>query len=138
MATIHIQSGKNNIESNKNDSKVHSVPFTIHAECDAQVDKYFETGVKKNQEDGTFTASFRGYPLKGARVELPEGYMGVVLHESIKPETEKEERKFYVVNNFKSFTYWNWGKIPSQADTIRQALDWLEIAEVLHSPLVEE
>lgn len=52
MATIHIQSGKNNLDTNASDSKVQSVPFTIHADCDAQVKKYFETNVK-SKEDGS-------------------------------------------------------------------------------------
>jgi ribonuclease H2 subunit C len=85
-----------------------------------------------------FRGSFRGIPLRGTSVNLPAGYIGVVLHESIAPLYENEERKFHVVNKFKSLNYWNWDKIPSQNDKIVQALEWIEIAEALHSPITQE
>jgi hypothetical protein len=78
-----------------------------------------------------FRGSFRGIPLRGTSVNLPAGYIGVVLHESIAPLYENEERKFHVVNKFKSLNYWNWDKIPSQNDKIVQALEWIEIAEAV-------
>lgn len=61
----------------------------------------------------------------------PEGYVGLVLHESVKPSTDKEDRKFYVVHNFDSMVYWNWDKTPSKNDAIDQALDWIDIAEAV-------
>lgn len=76
-------------------------------------------------------ASFRGYPLIGKDLECPEGYKGVILHETIKPSTESEDRKFYILHSFDKFTYWNWGKAPSQNDPIVQALDWISIAEAV-------
>lgn len=77
------------------------------------------------------SASFRGYPLKGKPLGLPEGYVGVVLHESVKPETEKCERKFYVTYKFSKIHYWNWDKAPSDNDSIVQALQWMDIAEAV-------
>lgn len=76
-------------------------------------------------------ASFRGYPLNGKEIQLPEGYTGAVLHESVKPSTDKDDRKFYMIHDFKSFTYWNWNKKPSKNDTFIQALDWIDIAEAV-------
>ncbi|EEZ99790.1 Ribonuclease H2 subunit C-like Protein [Tribolium castaneum] len=134
---IHIDNIRNYILKQENNSKVQSMPFRILADCDAPVSKYFETGVKV-QEDETQKASFRGYPLRGKTVELPEGYIGVVLHESIAPVSDKEERKFHVTNKFKTLTYWNWDKAPSKNDKIIQALDWIDVAEALHSPITEE
>lgn len=55
----------------------------------------------------------------------------MVLHESIKPSTDKDERKFYVVNRFKDITYWNWDKIPSKNDPFIKAFDWIDIAEAV-------
>lgn len=77
------------------------------------------------------TASFRGYPLQGKDVQFPENYKGLILHESVRPDNDKDDRKFYVVNTFDSFTYWNWNKTPSGDDKIIKALDWLEIAEAV-------
>ncbi|XP_076264450.1 ribonuclease H2 subunit C [Rhynchophorus ferrugineus] len=133
---IHIYSGKNNIESKINDSIVQSIPFRIHADCDAPVSQFFQPYVKL--EENLLKGSFRGYPLKGKKLDIPGGYVGVVLHESIRPNNEKDERKFYVINKFNEVVYWNWDKTPSKNDSFIQALDWIDIAEALHSPITEE
>ncbi|CAG9840404.1 unnamed protein product [Diabrotica balteata] len=137
MATIHIHSGKNNLDCKNQTSKIQSVPFKVHADCDAKVNKFFNNYIKTDENE-QLTSSFRGYPLKGKHVNLPEGYLGLVLHESIRPETDKSDRKFYVTNTFSQLTHWNWDKQPSKNDTIIQALDWIDIAEALHSPILEE
>ncbi|XP_066256044.1 ribonuclease H2 subunit C [Euwallacea similis] len=134
---IHIQSGKNNFNLNLKNCKVHSIPSKIHADCDAPVSSYFESNVKTG-ENNVLSASFRGYPLKGSKIEIPKGYVGFVLHESIKPCREKDERKFYVTNKFQEVTYWNWSKIPSKNDPFLKALDWIDIAEALHRPVFDE
>lgn len=53
------------------------------------------------------------------------------MHESIRPLTDKDDRKFYVVNDFNRIIYWNWDKVPSKNDTFSQALDWIDIAEAV-------
>ncbi|CAG9763502.1 unnamed protein product [Ceutorhynchus assimilis] len=139
---IHIHSGKKHLKCNLKESKLQSVPFRIHADCDAPVSTFFEpyvqTGKNDNDKNPNLTASFRGYPLKGRKIELPEGYVGVLLHESSRPSREKDERNFYVVNKFKDMVYWNWDKIPSKNDAYLNVLDWIDVAEVLHSPITEE
>ncbi|KAJ8959366.1 hypothetical protein NQ318_022052 [Aromia moschata] len=137
MATIHIQGGTNVTDYCRKNSKIQSVPFKIHADCDAKVTKYFDDYVKTNN-DGILEGSFRGYPLRGKQINIPEGYVGLVLHESIKPPREKDERKFYVVNHFSEITFWNWNKTPSDNDSIMQALQWIDVADALHSPILEE
>ncbi|XP_057661800.1 ribonuclease H2 subunit C isoform X1 [Diorhabda carinulata] len=137
MATIHINSGKNNLDCNKKTSNVQSLPFKIHADCDAKVERYFNSNIS-TKKYGTLHASFRGYPLSGKIIDLPDGYVGIVLHESLRPETDKCERKFHVTNKFLKITHWNWDKEPSDNDIITQALQWVDIAEVLHSPIIEE
>ncbi|XP_044752261.1 ribonuclease H2 subunit C [Coccinella septempunctata] len=131
---IHIQNGKRGINSNAGlTENIHSIPFNIHADCDADVSKYFY----QSSENELKYASFRGYPLIGKEIKLPEGYKGVVLHETIRPSVETQDRKFYILHTFNKFTYWNWGKIPSPNDALVQAIDWIDIAEALHSPITE-
>lgn len=77
------------------------------------------------------SASFRGYPLKGKRLEFPEGYRGVVLHERIKIDNDKEDRRLYVTHNFNTMTLWNWDKKPSANDAFQRAMDWIDIAEAV-------
>lgn len=65
-------------------------------------------------------------------MENPEGYVGLVLQESVQPMTENDDRKFYVVHDFNSIIYWNWDKVPSKNDAIDQALVWIDIAEAVN------
>lgn len=64
-------------------------------------------------------------------MQLPEGYVGLLLHESVKPATDKEDRKFFVVHDFDSIVHWNCDKIPSKNDALDQALTWIDIAEAV-------
>lgn len=52
MATIHIQTGKNGIDHNYKNSNIQSVPFKIHADCDAKVTDYFDKYIK-TKKDGS-------------------------------------------------------------------------------------
>lgn len=75
--------------------------------------------------------SFRGYKLNGTKIEIPEGYKGIITKENVRPVTDKQDRKFYVINNFEHINYWNWDKKTSKNDAIVQALDWIDIAEAV-------
>ncbi|XP_022902120.2 ribonuclease H2 subunit C isoform X1 [Onthophagus taurus] len=133
---IHINA-KVGLVTDVINSQVQSVPFKIHADHDAKITKYFNNYVKTKESNG-LTCSFRGHPLDGIKVNIPQEYVGVVLHESIRPDTDKEDRKFYATNKFSNVIYWNWNKTPTKNDSFIQAIEWIEIAEVLHSPIVEE
>lgn len=67
----------------------------------------------------------------GKVVNVPEDYVGIVFHETCRPASQKDERKFFPVHQFDKFVNWNWDKIPSKNDTIRQALDWIDIADAV-------
>lgn len=72
-------------------------------------------------------ASFRGRPLFGSEIHLPEGYTGYVLD---KPDgTIPEPQVFDVRQSFKSIKYWNLDRLPSKNDPIISALDWLDISK---------
>lgn len=47
---IHIENLKNYILSDSDNSKVHSIPFKINADCDAKVTKYFESSIKTDED----------------------------------------------------------------------------------------
>ncbi|XP_049863613.1 uncharacterized protein LOC126359744 isoform X2 [Schistocerca gregaria] len=78
-------------------------------------------------------ASFRGRPLVGDKLELPKQYSGIVMQEQKQPLTESTERTAHVTHAFKSIVYWNWAKQPSKNDAFISMLDWIDIAEVLHT-----
>lgn len=87
--------------------------------------------------DGPFTfladlqTSFRGYPLEGTTVVVPEGYKGITFFEYKKPDAEGVERNLHSTGIFTQFTYWNYDKIPSKNDAFVAALDWIDIAEAV-------
>lgn len=76
-------------------------------------------------------ASFRGYPLHGESVKLPEGYCGLVISESQKPFSENEDRTLKVQMKFKDIYYWNWDQPTSQEDPIQQSMDWLSLSNLV-------
>ena len=44
---------------------------------------------------------------------------------------EDEEREFQVKSTFTEFTHWNLDRQPSVNDKIRQAFDWIDVAETV-------
>lgn len=73
----------------------------------------------------------RGYPLKGSEMKVPEGYTGVVLKDAQAVGEGEGRRMMRGVARFDTFTYWNWDRQPSRSDKYQQALDWLEVADVV-------
>ena len=78
-------------------------------------------------------ASFRGYPLQGSKVSVPEGYIGLVLGETKKQLTETQPHALIAAKKFNSFTYWNWDYNSRVSDPTQLALDWLNISKVVRS-----
>lgn len=78
-----------------------------------------------------FDSSFRGYPLNGTIVKVPEGYKGITFYEENKPEDPKIKRDLVSTGGFTNFTYWNYDKLPSKNDAIISALNWIDIAEAV-------
>lgn len=78
-----------------------------------------------------FTNALRGYPLRGVKFSVPEGYQGVIFNENKKPLNEEAERNLKATGTFKSFTYWNYDKIPSRNDALAKVVDWMDISDVV-------
>ncbi|KAG8039274.1 hypothetical protein G9C98_003581 [Cotesia typhae] len=133
--SVRLQIKKQHIDG-KNNSQVHSVPCKINRTGPANVSKYFTPYITKTDDD-YFNASFRGYPLHGKKLYVPEGYKGIVFFEKKKPVNPDLKRTFNSTESFTEFTYWNWDKLPSKNDAFDAALDWVDIAEALHSQVEE-
>ncbi|KAK7104011.1 ribonuclease H2 subunit C-like [Littorina saxatilis] len=116
--------------------KCNFLPCTISKDGDANVTRYFDTSVRK-ENDG-LTAAFRGRLLNGQEVVLPGGYTGLVIREQGSAITEDQDRSLRVDQRFSSFTAWNLDKPPSGDDKLMKALQWIDIAKALHRPVDEE
>lgn len=128
---IHLNLKKEILTSEK-EAVLHLIPCEIHGDEPALVSSYFTPYIRK-KDDEHLTTSFRGYPLEGRTVSLPQGYVGFVLHETKNLESESSERNLFATGKFSKFTYWNYDKLPSKNDALVAALEWIDIAEALHS-----
>ncbi|KAK4327374.1 hypothetical protein Pmani_002155 [Petrolisthes manimaculis] len=129
----------------KDSRHVQYMPCQVNHDGEAAVDKYFTTYVHQETVKGEgderkgLVGSLRGYPLVGAKTQVPEGYTGMVLRET-RPglSMDEDNRTMKAVCQFDSFTFWNWDRHPSRSDRYQQAMDWTTIADVIHgddSPL---
>ncbi|XP_073995054.1 ribonuclease H2 subunit C [Rhodnius prolixus] len=125
--TVHLKK----INTEVPESKVHSIPCRIRADDTANVSLYF----KVEEEDGNLTSSFRGHPLDGKRIKVPENYRGMIFRELENEGIEGQDRNLTLTSRFDSFSYWNWNKIPSRSDPLISALDWLDVTQAIHDPV---
>ncbi|XP_065223975.1 ribonuclease H2 subunit C [Planococcus citri] len=113
------------------DNNINYIPCSINFNGKAKVSSYFK---ETAGTDGEKLASFRGRPLHGSEVKIPEGYCGYVLKKQ--PEDCDSSTKCYSIEqSFKKFAYWNLDKKPTSNDAIVSALDWFDISDALHSKI---
>lgn len=90
-----------------------------------------------NIEDPILVASFRGRPLQGRLVKIPDGYRGHMLSKQDKSHANnnKANNGLKVKKHFDEFTYWNWDQLPSKNDAVVKAMGWLRISKSIHDPV---
>lgn len=110
----------------KEKSDCHLVPVNIKYDGPAKVSSYFKSNI--NDQNKNLTSSFRGKPLVGKSVKIPENFIGIVG--SSKEDEEKKVVK--AKSTFDSITYWKWDQQPNERDHLQQSLNWLEISEAIH------
>lgn len=152
MAESKIDLSSSAIQTVAEASHVQFVPCNVNHVGSINLSSYFTPYVQKQtSSDGKelLSATFRGFPFTGEESKVPEGFTGFVLRETKSFSGEAGEMKagdcdedsanqestkktLKGVCKFDKFTYWNWDREPSQADKYKQALNWLEIADVIH------
>ncbi|XP_068210290.1 ribonuclease H2 subunit C [Palaemon carinicauda] len=128
------------LSDKKNDEEnyVQYMPCCVEHNGHADVDKYFtkyireETIVNAGKEEKVLHGVFRGYPLVGKVLPTPEGYTGVVLKETRPGLNSDESRTLKATCQFSKFIFWNWDRVPSRGDKYQQAVDWADIADLIH------
>lgn len=81
--------------------------------------KKFKRG-EANRTSPIMTASFRGRPLQGRKIQMPSDYRGYLLADG---RSQKQ---------FDRFNYWNWDELPNNNDTVVKALNWINISKAIH------
>ncbi|XP_005100510.2 ribonuclease H2 subunit C [Aplysia californica] len=112
----------------------HFMPCTIDHDGEAKVSGFFSQTFSSDSSNG-MTASFRGRPLNGVKIDLPTGYTGYVLQEPRAQSTEEEDRHLVVTDTFKKFSAWNLDKKPTSDDIVQRAMQWVDIADAIHRPV---
>uniref|UniRef100_A0A8D8LW64 Ribonuclease H2 subunit C n=1 Tax=Cacopsylla melanoneura TaxID=428564 RepID=A0A8D8LW64_9HEMI len=136
--SINLNTNTDIINSSES-SKMHLLPFYIDHNGPANVSKYFSSYMKSSSSDESgLEASFRGLPLKGKVIPVPEGYKGLVFTETNPNQIEDNERNFFLKNKFTEITFWNYDKLPSSNDAFASALDWIHISDAIHSEVDSE
>ncbi|KAL1991202.1 hypothetical protein VTN49DRAFT_5706 [Thermomyces lanuginosus] len=101
----------------------------------------------KDDNEEHYTAYFRGRKLRGRRVEVPEGYKGVIatptdrtLPPSTAAENEEQEEQEPVKalqqqGTFDAIVVWGHENVPPEDDPhVRGVEEWVKFASVMHAP----
>lgn len=122
-------------------SGLHLLPCKIDFDGDAKVSNYFVSSIRQEKKSDSEsdladkTASFRGRPLAGRAVTVPEGYTGLILKEEKRPFMEEDDRTLTISQKFDEYTYWNLDLATSGNDKVIRAMQWIDLANVLHAPV---
>uniref|UniRef100_A0A915KAP0 Ribonuclease H2 subunit C n=1 Tax=Romanomermis culicivorax TaxID=13658 RepID=A0A915KAP0_ROMCU len=135
------------------ENELHSVPCKIHYDGPAPVDQFFhslrekvenveqETGNSSTKEIG----SLRGRPLVGDCLNLPENcafFKVSIENDALVDDSSSSEQKnnenmsimqLTLEQKFDRTIFWNYDSEPNRGDSIRKAIDWLNIARSLAS-----
>jgi ribonuclease H2 subunit C len=131
---------------------VHHLPCQIKYDGPADVAGFFRVeplarGAAAHREAGeTLVSTFRGRRLLGQEVPLPAGCDGLVLvprsgllgrkrarGEAEADESEAAEEEWECQAVFESISFWNYDRAPAETDEARRWLDWLSVADAIHS-----
>lgn len=111
----------------------HVLPCAVAHNGAAAAGAYFEPVVRDTGDvvDGArvLEGAFRGRRLLGAKLGLPEGYVGCVL------EGREGGGWRSTGATFDAVTTWSHDVAPTSADPFRRAAQWLELAPALAAPL---
>jgi hypothetical protein len=104
-------------------SIVYSMPFSINipSTITSDIKRHFTNSIQiNNNETKKFEASFRGRPLNGEQISLPDDYIGILTN-STKP-----------ISSFDQLTYFNLDCTTTKNDSIARSIEWLSLAKILH------
>jgi ribonuclease H2 subunit C len=114
-----------------NSQHVQYLPYTIQTSGTTEVEDRFNKFTETDTTTSVLTNSLRGYPLEGKVMSLPTGYTGLVV-EGGKAGLTSQDRDMRATASFKEMTYWNYDRVPGEGDNYQQAMQWVEVAKVLH------
>ncbi|GAQ87367.1 ribonuclease H2 subunit C [Klebsormidium nitens] len=120
---------------------LHHLPCSIGYNGPANVHSFFQPKSTGSTFDGVtiVEAAFRGRKLLGATVDIPAGYQGLVLAKRPLDASHEKEgeaiQEWTAEATFSALSYWKHDTTPSSADGVRRCFGWLQLADLIHSPV---
>lgn len=127
----------------------HLLPFSVKSadgrRVPAPIDMYFRpyrrpVAAEAATDDGgpatLWYATFRGKPMTGLKVPMPDGYTGVLCSAVERAgggggmDLVADADRGQVI---KDVMYWNWDKVPTDEDPLLAALRWTRLSEAMMS-----
>jgi ribonuclease H2 subunit C len=121
---------------NKNEKhRIQKLPFKINHEGKANIEKYFNE-IIKTENNNEYTSSFRGRPLRGKEIIIPETLIGVICKEE--RDKKEEDVKYYKTETtFENFTNWCLDSNPDNDTSIINSIKYIQIqSEFIHKELI--
>lgn len=109
-------------------SKVEILPCRIQKDSKAQIDVYFKSELNENNE---LINSFRGRPLIGNCIKLPENYEAILINDENTFE-EDDKKCFKKISNVNEIIQWNLRHYHNVND-FQKSLEWISLSEIVHS-----
>ncbi|KRX80750.1 Ribonuclease H2 subunit C [Trichinella sp. T6] len=107
--------------------QVHSVPARIEYNGPAKIAEFFESS-RRQTADRHESATFRGRPLQGVEVEVPESYRLYIAEKLVEENQDNNACKLVMKKQFKRLNVWSLDE-PADTAKLLQAIAWVEIAE---------
>nr|CAB3265616.1 ribonuclease H2 subunit C-like [Phallusia mammillata] len=121
-------------------SALNHMPCTIDGNEKANVSTYFRPQqTSQNSLKNVLRSSFRGRPLEGKTINIPDGYVGLIFEEKRKPFSEDEDRTLDLTHSFDCFQQWYLDSQYLSKNTVQGACEtWTRhIAAAIHEPIEE-
>jgi hypothetical protein len=97
------------------------MPFSVDtpSTITSDIKRHFTNSIQINNNN-KLEASFRGRPLNGEHIDIPNDYIGI-LTDSAKP-----------LSSFNQLTYFNLDCSTTKNDCIARSIEWISLAKILH------
>jgi hypothetical protein len=122
---------KFNSKSIQTESKIHLMPCKISHNGKSEVQSFFTNSIIETDDSKVLGNSFRGRPLNGLHLDLPESTIGFILNDET---DDKNKRHLSVENAFTKIYTWQLDnpKISPTTDPFAKAMnEWFSVADLV-------
>ena len=153
MAGVVANLCLDSLPSETKNHELQFIPAEIRHNGPAEIKTYFGNFIVAKREDSSpeglegdkstkLEATLRGRPLDGEIIKMPEGFKAVVFQAggetALGGDSAEKTETMRAIKKLDRFTYWNYDKRPSKEDKFRQALQFVDLAKVMHEESDEE